>query len=57
MQVLALLDLIVTSSVVDIEAGTLQAEDELRTRLARHEFPISFSLAHSIPSTEGIINL
>nr|GMC52763.1 hypothetical protein Iba_chr01dCG0350 [Ipomoea batatas] len=34
--------------------GTLQAEVEDRTRLARHEFPISFSLAHSIPSTEAV---
>nr|GMD43651.1 hypothetical protein Iba_chr10cCG7360 [Ipomoea batatas] len=34
-----------------------KVEDEVRTRLARHEFPISFSLAYSIPSTEGIINL
>lgn len=73
MQVLALMDLTVTSSVVVVEAGRVQAGAEAEEeeeeeawlfgcggcvrRLALQKFPISFSLAHSIPSTEGISSL
>ncbi|CAL5370300.1 unnamed protein product [Camellia sinensis] len=57
MQRFACLDFTAISSDVVLYPGTLHEEDELHIKLALHEDSIAFSLAHSIPSTDGIANL